>query len=373
MSHHQHKLAAQRLTLGILFTCVTMILYCFSTPSLQASTQRLPRTAPCTHQALAIQKREIPQASKGLKEMKRCKPKVKDFSPGACFNIICNHMRFNAAEVEVLLPHDAFFFTILRDPAMVFESSFHYYKKVVPLTWRIRQEDKLTAFLNEPNHYFATDGFNSFYLKNLQFFDLGYDNNLDPEDPTVERAIRAISERFQLILIAEHFEESLILLKDALCWETDDLLFFKLNARRGASVSQLTSELRAKAREWNSIDWKLYRHFNATLWAKVDAYGRKRMEKDVRELRRRNTEMSAICIDGGIAVEEGDIRDQSMRPWQPVGESSILGYNLRTNIDQQYRELCRKMLTPEIQYLSELGVNLWITRLWGWFKDFLSL
>lgn len=298
---------------------------------------------------------------------------VNGYRPGDCYNIVCNHMRFNAPEVEALLPQDAFFFTILRDPALVFESSFQYYKSVVPLTWRIHGENKLSIFLKEPLRYFTPDGFNSFYLRNLQLFDLGFDNTLESEDPAVDQAIQAISEHFQLVLISEYFEESLILLKDALCWQMDDLLFFKLNVRRGASVSQAMPELRAKARDWNGADWKLYRHFNDTLWAKVDAYGRKQMERDVLELRRRNTEMSAICIDGGTAVEEGDIRDESMKPWQPLGESSILGYNLRTNIDQEYREICRKMLTPEVQYLEDLGVNLWITRLWRWFKDFLTL
>ncbi|KAB5543331.1 hypothetical protein PHYPO_G00077800 [Pangasianodon hypophthalmus] len=378
MDHHLPRSGAHKLMLGFLFTCITMMLYCFSTPTFQANTPRFSVPAPCANKTPPWQKKNDFFSTT---EVEHCVPKVnlmflkthkaasstilnillrfgeknglkfalpngrndfsypatftrmhvKDYRPGACFNIICNHMRFNAPEVEALLPGDAFFFTILRDPALVFESSFHYYNRVVPLTWRIH------------------------------------------EDPIVDSAIRAIAERFQLVLIAEHFEESLILLKDALCWQMDDLLFFNMNTRRPTSVSQLTPELRAKAREWNGVDWKLYRYFNATLWAKVDAYGRKRMEKEVKELRQRNSEMAAICISGGMAVEAQDIRDQSMRPWQPVGESSILGYNMRSNIEQRYRELCRKMLTPEIQYLTDLGVNLWMTRLWGWFKAILTL
>ncbi|XP_072515474.1 galactosylceramide sulfotransferase [Salminus brasiliensis] len=414
MHQHTSRSGVQKLVLGFLFTCVTMVLYCFSTPGLQANTHRSSVAAPCTHPTprtleQTVSERCMPKVNlMFLKTHKAAsstilnilfrfgqrnqlrfalpdsrndflypapfdRTQVKDYRPGACFNIVCNHMRFNEPEVKALLPDDAFFFTILRDPALVFESSFHYYNRVMPLTWRIRGEDKLSAFLNEPESYFTPDRFNSFYLRNLQLFDLGHDNTLEPEDVAMNEAIRAVSEHFQLVLMAEHFEESLILLKEALCWQMDDLLYFKLNARRGASVSQLTPELQAKARAWNGADWKLYRHFNATLWARVDAYGRKRMERDVRELRRRNMEMSAICIDGGTAVEEGDIRDESMKPWQPLGENSILGYNLRTDIDQEYIELCRKMLTPEIQYLTDLGVNLWLTRLWGWVKDIMAL
>ncbi len=87
---------------------------------------------------------------------------------------------------------------------------------------------------------------------------------------------------------------------------------------------------------------------------------RSHMEEQVRELRRRNAEMEAICIDGGGAVEAADITDGHMKPWQPIGKASILGYNLRSDIERQYEEVCRKMLTPEIQYLTDLGVNLWV-------------
>lgn len=294
---------------------------------------------------------------------------VKNYRPGMCYNMVCNHMRFNAPEVEKLLPGDAFFFTILRDPAELFESSFHYYKGCVPQTWRIPGKNKLSEFLTNPKRYFNPEGINSFYLRNLQFFDLGFENDLEAGDPRVHQSIEYVAKRFQLVLISDHFEESLILLKDALCWQMDDMLFFKLNARRAVSVSSMSPELKAKAREWNGADWKLYQHFNATFWARVEAYGRRRMEEDVRELRRRNAEMEAICIDGRGAVVAQDITDGHMKPWQPIGEASILGYNLRADIPQRYSELCRKMLTPEIQYLTDLGVNLWITRLWGWFKD----
>lgn len=127
--------------------------------------------------------------------------------------------------------------------------------------------------------------------------------------------------------------------------------------------------MRAKASQWNGADWKLYQHFNATFWAKVEAYGRGRMKQEVEELRGKNAEMKDICIEGGRAVEAQRIQNRRFLPWQPVGETSILGYNMKKDTDQRFRTLCEKMLTPEIQYLSELGVSLWITRLWGWLKD----
>ncbi|XP_058473502.1 galactosylceramide sulfotransferase isoform X2 [Solea solea] len=294
---------------------------------------------------------------------------VKDYRPGDCFNIVCNHMRFDRQEVAKLLPPDAVYITILRNPVDLFESSFHYYHRMVPLTWRIGGENKLVEFLDNPQTFYSPEAYNSFYLKNLLFFDFGLDNNVEADDPRVMSSIHSLSTYFDLVLIAEYFEESLILLKDKLCWTIDDIVYFKLNARKTSSVSQLTPEYRAKALVWNKADWRLYQHFNATFWAKVESYGRERMTREVNELRRRNAEMESICIDGGNAVEAQKIQDRRFQPWQPVGESSILGYNMKDNINPQFRTICERMLTPEIQYLSHLGVSLWVTQLWGWLKD----
>ncbi|XP_077097746.1 galactosylceramide sulfotransferase [Siphateles boraxobius] len=409
------------LILGVLLTTCMILLYSLSSPEVQFGLQEVLVPYSCAHRPSAAHSSTISNDSHHASGQRICTPKVdimfmkthktasstflnilfrfgekhhlkfafpnsrndffypspfhhsqvKDYRPGMCFNIICNHMRFNAAEVAKVLPADTSYITILRDPADLAESSFHYFGRIVPLTWKLSGDDNLRQFLTDPTLYYDPEGFNSFYLKNLLFFDFGQDNNLHPDDPKVDEAIRAIAKRFQLVMLVEYFEESLILLKDSLCWDMEDLLFFKLNARKDSTISKLTPELRANALEWNAIDWKLYQYFNATFWRKVDAYGRERLARDVAELQRRNAEMASICIEGGHAVDAGSIVETSMQPWQPIGEKSIMGYNLKKNVDKAHGKLCKKMLTPELQYLTEMGVNLWITRLWGHIREIL--
>ncbi|XP_062399950.1 galactosylceramide sulfotransferase isoform X1 [Sardina pilchardus] len=418
----QWRSICKGLILGTLLTSCMILFYCLSSPQIQFNLPELPVPYSCAHRPTQAHAASNTNTSKHGQDQTPCVPKVdimfmkthktasstllnilfrfgekqrlkfafpssrndfsypssfhrsqvKDYRPGMCFNIICNHMRFNATEVAKVLPSDTTYITILRDPAELFESSFHYFHNAVPLTWKIPGDDKFAEFLRDPKYYYDSNGYNSFYLKNLLFFDLGQENNLEPSDPRVEVSIQAIAKRFRLVMLVEHFEESLILLKDALCWEMDDLLFFKLNARKDSTVSKMTSELRARALEWNALDWKLYQHFNATFWSKVDAYGQERMARDVAELRRRNSEMAGICIEGGQAVDAGSIEETAMQPWQPIGEKSIMGYNLKKNMDKGHRKLCRKMLTPELQYLSDLGVNLWITKLWGYIREVIN-
>ncbi|KAL0979715.1 hypothetical protein UPYG_G00188640 [Umbra pygmaea] len=419
----QWRSMCKGLVLGTVLTSFTLLLYCLSSPQEQLDLPEVPVAYSCAHRPARTHFKPVSENSHhSTGQPGLCSPKVdvmfmkthktasstllnilfrfgekhqlkfafpdgrndffypspflrsqvKDYRPGMCFNIICNHMRFNAPEVAKVLPADTSYITILRDPAELFESSFHYFGRLAPMTWKIPGEDKMAEFLRDPNYYFDPNGFNSFYLKNLLFFDFGQDNTLELGNPQVEEGIRAIADRFQLVMMVEHFDESIILLKDALCWEMDDLLFFKLNARKDSTVSKLTPELRAKALEWNAVDWRLYQHFNDTFWRKVQAYGSQRMADDVAELRRRNAEMAAICIEGGHAVDAVNIQDTDMQPWQPIGEKSIMGYNLKQNIDQANRKLCRKMLTPELQYLTELGVNLWVTKLWGQVRSLIN-
>ncbi|XP_051682471.2 galactosylceramide sulfotransferase isoform X1 [Oryctolagus cuniculus] len=296
---------------------------------------------------------------------------VQDYRPGACFNIICNHMRFHYDEVRGLVPPNATFITVLRDPARLFESSFHYFGPVVPLTWKLSGGDKLAEFLRDPERYYDPGGYNAHYLRNLLFFDLGYDSSLDPRSPQVQEHILEVERRFHLVLLQEYFDESLVLLKELLCWELEDVLYFKLNARRDSPVPRLSGELYRRATAWNMLDARLYRHFNASFWRKVEAFGRERMAREVAALRCANERMRRICIDGGQPVDAAAIQDEAMQPWQPLGAKSILGYNLKKSIGPRHAQLCRRMLTPEIQYLMDLGVNLWVTKLWKLIRDFL--
>lgn len=277
-------------------------------------------------------------------------------------------MRYRHSEVNLLIPPDTMFVTVLRNPALLFESSFQYFARVVPLTWKLpgaESEQKMESFLHNPNDYYDSSGFNAHYLHNLLTFDLGYDSEMDIEDPRVSDLLKQLDSRFHLVMLLEYFDESLLLFRDLMCWNMDDILYFKLNARKDSNGSRLSPEMYRLAQEWNALDTRIYQHFNATFWRKVEDYGVERMKKDVMELRRRNEELKQECIAGGGPVDASKIKESKLQPWQPLGHVSIQGYNLRKNISHKHKQLCRNMLTPEIQYMSQLGADLWVTRLWG--------
>ena len=57
-------------------------------------------------------------------------------------------------------------------------------------------------------------------------FDLGLDDPAS-EPSKVEEKIQEVERRFQLVLITELWEQSLVLMQELLCWQTEDLTSLK--------------------------------------------------------------------------------------------------------------------------------------------------
>ena len=67
---------------------------------------------------------------------------------------------------------------------------------------------------------------NKILKKNIKAFDLGLE--FDRDDPEyIKEAVALTNRRFDLIMITDKFEESVILLKDALCLTLKDIAFLR--------------------------------------------------------------------------------------------------------------------------------------------------
>ncbi|ELR52265.1 Galactose-3-O-sulfotransferase 2, partial [Bos mutus] len=182
--------------------------------------------------------------------------------PGRRFNIMCNHLRFNPPEVQKVMHNDTFYFSILRNPVFQLESSFVYYKSHVPA---FRNVSSLDAFLASPwTYYNQSLGLSNAHARDSMWFDLGFDNGAPPEEGYVRARLLDVEQRFQLLLITEHFNESMVLLRRLLRWRLDDVVAFRLNSRSQHSVTPLSPACQERAKHWCALDWRLYQHFNRT-------------------------------------------------------------------------------------------------------------
>ncbi|XP_069776037.1 galactose-3-O-sulfotransferase 2-like isoform X2 [Narcine bancroftii] len=269
------------------------------------------------------------------------------------YNIICNHMRFNLPEVEKVMPNDSFYFTILRNPNHLFESGFFYFQNSA---LAFRRAPSLEEFAQNPHKYYRPNERYSHLAHNVMWFDLGGNHNSANELEQVNRTLRELDATFGLVLLSEYFDQSLVLLREALCWSLEDMAYFKLNARGKSDVPPLSPYATFKLRQWNSLDWLLYSHFNASFWLRVAAYGKARMDHDVSRLREMRRRLGSTCLLGDGPAADNKVIPPEIRP-PSFGKAKILGYALKPNLMGPTKEMCTRMILPENHYLHRLMVK----------------
>ncbi|KAH9512879.1 Galactose-3-O-sulfotransferase 2 [Bulinus truncatus] len=166
-------------------------------------------------------------------------------------------------EILTYLPNDTFKFTTLREPLKQFISSFVYFRQnSFPYLSVINSTDPLKTFLDNPERYEAK-GYHS-YTNNRQSMDLGFDMSHRFDDITYIRSFIELTEkRFNLVLISEYFDESLIVLKRRLRWSTTDIIYFrKLESRDSVRMLQGISDLqKSQHKRFSTADIMLYEYF----------------------------------------------------------------------------------------------------------------
>ena len=100
-------------------------------------------------------------------------------------------------------------------------------------------------------------------VRNSMMFDLGFKSKYFENRNAVMQYVKYIEEEYDLVLINEYYDESLILLKNLLCWDFDDILYLKQRVCK--TKSSLNYENKANILSWNHADLLLYHYFNKTL------------------------------------------------------------------------------------------------------------
>ena len=145
----------------------------------------------------------------------------------------------NVSLLRQVLGKKAFFVTMIRSPVTQFESSFYYYnlqgyyhmtlqqyvERYVMILMTTTKKDKeiLRAAYDAT---FASRRFNNFRGLNQQIYDMGYpDKTQFGNDTQIKSHIEELDQQFDLVLIMERFEESLAVLADMLCLQTESLVY----------------------------------------------------------------------------------------------------------------------------------------------------
>ncbi|KAJ7379647.1 hypothetical protein OS493_014043 [Desmophyllum pertusum] len=260
-------------------------------------------------------------------------------------NLLIN-ARYSADTMASFMPKDSYYIAMIRKPMSHFESVFYGYQ-IDTILGMTNTSNPLDEFLTKPRlyllHYLQQEprfDININMAKNGQIFDLGLQHKYYNDPVMIKKHIDDLAEKIDLVLLMEYYDESLVLLKRELCWDLDDVIYFKLNQRsQEYKQTNITDQQQMQINDWNSADAALYEFFNKTFWNKIANQDHTSFYQEVRELRRKVKSLEEECIN-------------SLQTNHDTGEVEIkLNTNTASNIN---RYLCEKMTMKEENYILYL-------------------
>ena len=207
------------------------------------------------------------------------------------------HYRYNRTLFNFVMKKSTKYITILRNPVTQFESAFVYFGQARK-TRGGTIEAKINNWMEKPNR---KSRFNR--LNNHQIFDLGMPTKYFHNAMHVGKYIERLSGEFDLVLLMEYFDESLLLLRKLMCWSFEDILYLQQNVQQTKKKKmELGNAVKRKIRKHNSADLRLYEYFNKSLWRKVKAYG-PTFRTDLAYLRQRLKDVHDECVGGRVTTK----------------------------------------------------------------------
>lgn len=219
------------------------------------------------------------------------------------FNILTYHCLYNRTLMHQLMPKQTKYIAILREPYTQFKSAFNYFNLAGKMKdrniSRLHPSENFDLFLSNPDFY--AKQLKTRYQPNFIAFDLGYPpeerNNLHK----IFSFVKQLDMDFDLMLIMEYFEESLVLLRRQFCWPLRSILYISKNVRKYKNFVTKTNAndgheeyYKMLHKKWSQIDYILYDHFNETFWKKMASHSD--INEEVEYFKELNNNVTTYCM-----------------------------------------------------------------------------
>ena len=182
------------------------------------------------------------------------------------YDMFLLHTRWNHREISHVLndqgKNDVFYFSILRDPVMAYRSYWDYFN--LSNQYRKTLEEYAKTVINKyviyNNMTRRPPGYNQMLTDFGMYFHEMYKRDMSDTDKMmiteeISKKMNEIDQTFDLILIADEslYDEGIVLLKHALCWEYEDIINVKRNTFEDARTNVGSNTLSYLSYESRSI------------------------------------------------------------------------------------------------------------------------
>ena len=220
------------------------------------------------------------------------------------FDIICNHLVFDKKKVLAHIHPDSKFVGIVRNPLDLTVSAFNYYryKWNVKYVAKVPGVEPLKTYFQSPAKW-EPDNFGRSFTHNRMSFDFGMDERgLQGDNSSISSYITYLNETFDLVMICERFDESLLLLKHMMNWDFMEIMYIKNNGfsdKIQFNKIALNDTEKRLHRELNAADYVLYDFFANLFQRKVERLG-KPFKKELIAYKSLLRQMNDFCLNGKL-------------------------------------------------------------------------
>ena len=229
-------------------------------------------------------------------------------APGQPYHTLFSHMTYNRSVLDRFLPEDAFYVSIMRDPFQRFLSGSYYYRTLKPPALNNTENAALKAYFRYISRRKGLEG--DCRLHNSILCDTGLPAAQQKNEAAVRQHLSKLDQELDLMLVMEHFAESVILLKRRACLQLKDVLYFKANTARDMRVHEVLAEDVATFRAWQSGDYMAYEHFYPKFWAEIGKEGDD-FHREVSHLKDVNERVANYCS----AINKGETLAVARSEW----------------------------------------------------------
>ncbi|KAH7953183.1 hypothetical protein HPB49_005839 [Dermacentor silvarum] len=245
-------------------------------------------------------------------------------------SLVAMHMRMDREALLSVMLNETRFVTIMRRPVDLFRSLYDYYALQrhfgdEPLEEFVFNEDHV-RFLQE-TRFAGNLGFNQ------MAFDLGM-NQADFENrDKVDELISTVESTFDVVMVAERFTESLVLLRKKLCLPNlRSVIAFRKNALQNRTT--LTPRVAARLAQLNAADTYIYEHFARRLERQLQALGVQHVASEVAHIEATTRRWLERCVESTTTGRR------------------VVAHRLREGMD--YDPVCHRLALSEIEFTKEL-------------------
>ncbi|XP_060593497.1 galactosylceramide sulfotransferase-like [Ruditapes philippinarum] len=258
------------------------------------------------------------------------------------YDILALHSVYNESVYNEILPNDTVNIAIVREPLSLMISGAYFHRDV----WKVQYLEMVPKenFIKDLIRYPELYDRNVFSLtRNSMAMDFGFPRGFHSTDSEkIEHYLQYLDSKFPLVMLVEHFDESIILFKRRLHWRLEDVLYIPLNINKHPTERALgiSENDKNKFEERNFLDVAIYRFFKRKFIETVSSLGSE-FRDEVEHFRNVRKSVEHYCVTNDGDKKSFDVDESS---WN--GPFQVLQSD------------CDAMLTDELKFIDKIRADI---------------